>query len=146
EPAREMMAQALDRADEALVEGRDRVRELRSADEATVPLAESLRDAGQELEQSAVGTQFSVVTEGSSRTLHPIVRDEAYWIGREALINAFRHSKASVIEVEVRYQWWSLRVHVRDNGCGIAPGVLESGGRSNHWGLPGMRERARRIR
>src|SRR5262249_23106394 len=137
---------ALDRTEQVLVEGRDRVRELRSPDGATVPLAEALRDAGHELEQAAVGVQFSVVTQGSPRTLHPIVRDEAYLIGREALINAFRHSKASVIEVEVRYQWWNFRVHIRDNGCGFAPGVLESGGRGDHWGLPGMRERARKIR
>jgi signal transduction histidine kinase/ligand-binding sensor domain-containing protein len=146
EPAREMMEQALDRAESALIEGRDRVRDLRSGDVAGASLAESLRDAGNELEQNKVGTQLRVVTQGSARPLHPIVRDEAYWIGREALINAFRHSNASAVEVEVRYGWRALRVHVRDNGGGIAAGVLESGGRGGHWGLPGMHERARKIR
>ena len=33
---------------------------------------------------------------------------------------------------------------VRDSGCGIDPFVLESG-RDGHWGLPGMRERAKSI-
>lgn len=146
EPAREMMEQALERADRALIEGRDRVRDLRSVDVEVVKLAEALRDAGQELEQSTVGAQLRVVTQGSPRVLHPIVRDEAYWIGREALINAFRHSEATVIEVEVRYEWRTLRLHVRDNGRGISSGVLESGGRGGHWGLPGMHERARKIR
>ncbi len=146
EAAHEMMEQALERADRALIEGRDRVRELRTVEVEAVKLAEALRDAGHELEQNTVGAQLRVLTQGSPRTLHPIVRDEAYWIGREALINAFRHSNATVIEVEVRYEWRTLRLHVRDNGCGIATGVLESGGRGGHWGLPGMHERARKIK
>jgi len=34
---------------------------------------------------------------------------------------------------------------IRDDGKGIDPRVLERGGRSGHWGLPGIRERAKRI-
>lgn len=33
---------------------------------------------------------------------------------------------------------------MRDDGCGIAAHVLDSG-REGHWGLPGMRERAEGI-
>jgi signal transduction histidine kinase len=72
------------------------------------------------------------------------VRDEVYRIGREALVNAFRHSGATNIEVELEYTTSQLRVLVRDNGCGIDPQVLDSG-RKGHWGLSGMRERAERI-
>jgi signal transduction histidine kinase len=84
------------------------------------------------------------MVEGHSQSLHPTIRDEVYAIGREALVNSFRHSAASRIEVEVEYSTSQLRVVVRDNGCGIEAQVLESG-RAGHWGLSGMRERAERI-
>jgi signal transduction histidine kinase len=60
------------------------------------------------------------------------------------LINAFRHSRARKIEVQLDYGFKRLRIHVRDDGCGIDPDVLRAG-RDGHWGLPGMRERAERI-
>ena len=67
-----------------------------------------------------------------------------YRIGRESLVNAFRHSRASKIEVEVDYSASNLHILVRDNGCGIDPEVLRTG-RDGHWGLPGMRERAEKV-
>jgi nitrate/nitrite-specific signal transduction histidine kinase len=36
-------------------------------------------------------------------------------------------------------------VRIRDDGKGIDRKVLEEGERAGHWGLPGMRERAKRI-
>jgi nitrate/nitrite-specific signal transduction histidine kinase len=59
-------------------------------------------------------------------------------------VNAFRHSRANKIEVEVDYSASNLRILVRDNGCGIDPQVLRAG-RDGHWGLPGMRERAEKV-
>lgn len=41
------------------------------------------------------GMAFRVIVDGIPRPLHPVVGDEVYRIGREALINAFRHSCAS---------------------------------------------------
>jgi signal transduction histidine kinase len=76
--------------------------------------------------------------------LPPILRDEVYRIGREALLNAFRHSQAKNIEVEVEYAANRLSILVRDDGCGIDPQVLRAG-RDGHFGLISMRERAKRI-
>lgn len=90
------------------------------------------------------GVDFRVVMEGLPRALHPVIRDEVYRIGRESLVNAFRHSGASKIEIEVDYSASNLRILVRDNGCGIDPQVLRAG-RDGHWGLPGMRERAEKV-
>jgi signal transduction histidine kinase len=89
-------------------------------------------------------TDFRVIVEGEPRPLHPVLRDEIYRIGREALVNAFRHSCATSIEVELEYESKRLHMSVRDNGRGIDPHVLRSG-RDGHWGLAGMRERAERI-
>jgi signal transduction histidine kinase len=72
-----------------------------------------------------------------------MIRDEVYRIAREALVNAFRHSGAAAIEVEIEYSA-DLRVLVRDDGRGIDARVVEKGA-DGHWGLSGMRERADRI-
>jgi ligand-binding sensor domain-containing protein/signal transduction histidine kinase len=89
-------------------------------------------------------SNFQVIVEGRVRPLHPLVRDDVYRIGREALLNAFHHSQAGNIEVELAYKDRELRVIVRDDGCGVDPTVLCSG-REGHWGLQGMRERAGRM-
>ena len=77
-----------------------------------------------------------MIVDGQPRPLHPVLRDEVYRIGREALVNAFRHSGAKSIEMEIEYASSQLRMLVRDNGCGIDPQMLHSG-RDGHWGLSG---------
>jgi signal transduction histidine kinase len=75
--------------------------------------------------------------------MHPIVRDEIYRIGYEAIRNAFAHSSASRLEVELRYAN-DLALRVSDNGIGIDPAIADTG-KDGHFGLQGMRERAARI-
>jgi signal transduction histidine kinase len=116
---------------------------LRSTHEDSQDLGQAFSRVAQELVvQQKI--DFRVVVEGQPRALHPIIRDEVYRIGRESLVNAFRHSRASKIEVEVDYSSSDLHILVRDNGCGIDPHVLRAG-REGHWGLPGMRERAEKV-
>ena len=79
------------------------------------------------------------------RELHPILRDEVYRIAGEAMRNAFRHADAKQIEVEIRYDERQLRLRVRDDGKGIDPKLLSHDGREGHFGLRGMRERAKLI-
>jgi signal transduction histidine kinase len=77
------------------------------------------------------------------RELHPIVRDEVYRIGCEAIRNAGQHSGADELQIKLAYgQNFVLRVS--DNGKGMAPDILNQG-RAEHYGLTGMRERAARI-
>ena len=97
---------------------------------------------GQQL--STERTDFRVITSGSIRQLHPLVREDVYRIGREALVNAFRHAQAAHIEVDFEYGARRFRLVVRDDGCGIDPEVAH-GGREGHLGLRGMRERAERL-
>ena len=68
-----------------------------------------------------------------------------YWIAREILRNVFHHAHASRIEAEIAYDRQFFRLRIRDNGKGIDRTVLEQGARQGHWGLPGVRERAKRI-
>lgn len=144
EPARQMMEKALDRADEILIEGRDRVKDLRSP-MATADLAQAFAIVGEDLAQD-YPAGFRVVVEGVVRDVHPLVREEVYGIGREALINAFHHAQAQQIEVELIFDRSELRLHFRDDGHGIEAKILDAGGRHGHFGLAGMRERAQKIR
>jgi signal transduction histidine kinase len=80
---------------------------------------------------------------GDAREMHPIVRDEIYRIGYEAIRNACMHSGATRLEVELRYAE-DLALRVSDNGTGIDPAIAD-GGKAGHFGLQGMRERAARI-
>jgi len=82
--------------------------------------------------------------EGEERALNASLRDEVYRIGREAIINAYRHSRAEDIETEIEYWATELRIVVRDNGCGIDPGKIQWT-RKEQWGLRGMRQRAEQI-
>jgi ligand-binding sensor domain-containing protein/signal transduction histidine kinase len=126
----------------------------RVSDEGRVAVRGLRTESGDDLEQafflvrqeyaSRNGADFEVTVEGRVRTIHPLIRDEVYRIGREALVNAFRHARAKRIEVELEYSPRHLRMLIRDDGCGVDPAVLHAG-REGHWGLSGMRERARRI-
>jgi signal transduction histidine kinase/ligand-binding sensor domain-containing protein len=143
EPARLTMEKALKLADEVLLEGRKRVRDLRSEGAISSELPEMLASLGQELTQDLAVT-FKVTVIGSPQSLHPVACGEIYRIAREALTNAFGHSHAGNIEVEAVYDFTSFSLRVRDNGCGIDHDVLIRG-REGHWGLSGMRERAQNI-
>ena len=143
EPARQMIERALDRADEVSVQGRDRVKSLRLTAQMKT-LREAFTEVIKDLAVSK-NVEFSVVVEGEQRRLNPLVRDEAYWIGHEALLNALHHASAKRIEVEIAYDPSHLRLRFRDDGCGIDPKIIEAGGILGHWGMRGMRERAAKI-
>jgi len=83
--------------------------------------------------------------EGERRGLYPITKEEILRIARELLQNAFRHARARAIEAEIRYEPSVFRLVVRDDGKGIDSKILKDGGRAGHWGMPGVRERARGI-
>jgi len=144
EPVRELLERALERADQVLEESREQVMNLREGAGHAGELAQALSAAGEQLAH-LYPIEFRASVEGARRDLHPIVRQELLFIGREAIANAFRHASASVIEVEVSYGGDALKMRIRDDGRGIDAQVL-GGGRPGHWGLPGMRERARSIR
>jgi len=146
--AKQHLASAIDQAAEAITEGRDAVQGLRASTIEVNDLGFAIRVIGEELaadESNHSSANFQVAMEGTPRNLHPILRDEIYRIASEALRNAFRHAQARHIEVEIRYDETQLRLRVRDDGKGIDPKVLESEGRAGHWGLHGMRERAKLV-
>jgi signal transduction histidine kinase/ligand-binding sensor domain-containing protein len=141
--AKEQLEKTLERADQAVAEGRNTVHDMRSSAAIMNDLPPALRALGEELATEDSAT-FHLVVEGPPRDLHPIIRDEVYRITREALRNAFAHARAHHIETEITYGERALRLRIRDDGQGIPPEILAEG-RTGHYGLPGMRERARQI-
>ena len=140
---------AISRAEQAIAEGRDAIQGLRSEPVAHNDLAQLLTATGQELASSQGANRdsaiFRVTVEGERQTLSPILRDEVYRIARELLRNAFHHARARQIEAEIRFDDRLFRLRIRDDGKGIDPRVLQQGERARHWGLPGIRERAKQI-
>jgi signal transduction histidine kinase/ligand-binding sensor domain-containing protein len=88
--------------------------------------------------------KHQVVVQGTPRSLRPLVREEIYRIGGEALANAFRHAGALTVETVLEYGQDHFRLLVRDDGQGIDSEVLRAG-REGHFGLSGLRERAAKI-
>jgi signal transduction histidine kinase/ligand-binding sensor domain-containing protein len=142
-PAKPSVQRGMELLTQVSKEGRNTLLALRTAASSQSDLEEALSRLRGEFSLPA-NIDYRVITEGESELLRPLIRDEVYLIVREAVINAFRHSKASAIEVKVGYISRNLRVSVRDNGCGIDEELLKSG-REGHWGLTNMRERAERI-
>lgn len=93
---------------------------------------------------TGLGAEFYV--EGRSRVLEPEVSVLLYRVGQEALTNVARHSGATRVWVGLRYRKTLVELTITDDGCGFdADTVLESGWKSGHFGLVGMRERVRQL-
>ena len=140
------MRRAMERVSEwleqATKEGRAVLNSLRTSTVQKNDLAAALKRATEnDLVPNSMAVSFSVV--GDAREMHPIVRDEVYRIGYEAMRNACVHSHATQLDVELKYAQ-DLTLSVRDNGIGMNS-VLVASGKEGHFGLPGMRERAARI-
>ena len=144
QPAHPVLNDALGRADILMTESRERIRNLRYEAENIIPLPEALASLGEELSNIAP-LRFQVTVAGTSRDIVPVIRDEVYFIGREALVNAFTHSQGTNVELDIDFEESGLRMRVRDDGRGLSEQVLRSKGTEGHWGLSGMHERAENI-
>jgi signal transduction histidine kinase len=142
--AKTQMQRALERMDALLVEGRDRLKEIRSSIETIANLEQSLSLVAEEMAHAS-SAKFCISIEGRAKPVHPVVCEEVYWIGKEALVNAFLHAEATEIEVALAYAKGEFRVHFRDNGRGMDREALENGNKLGHWGIRGMCERTAKI-
>jgi signal transduction histidine kinase len=147
--AKKALEGALDRGDQAISEGRDAITHIRAPVLTSHDLAKSITALMDNLseefgEGKGTSVTYRALVQGAPRIVHPALQDEICRIARESLRNAFRHAQARQIETEIIYGE-SLRLRFRDDGKGIDPSVVERGGRPGHWGLPGIRERARQI-
>jgi signal transduction histidine kinase len=132
----------LTQADDVMAEGRARVRGLRGENDVAVNLTEQLGAHGSGRPQSSAA--FDVTIVGHPLALNPIAADEVLNIAREAINNSFKHAEARHIEVEITYDTKAFGLKVRDDGKGMEQGIADLG-RAGHWGIVGMRERAKSL-
>jgi len=81
------------------------------------------------------------VREGTARSLSMPVRDALFHIGREAITNMLRHSHATDMELELRYQAEGVVLNMRDNGIGFVYDPAVTG-----FGLRTMQRRCAKVR
>ena len=143
EPVHKAMESVLERADEVLLEGRQSVQGIRKDGADSAALEQALTECGHELSENYTPV-FTMTVVGIPQALGPVIFNEVYRIAREALFNAFQHASATKIEAELTYGGEAVVLTIRDDGIGINPEFLSSG-REGHWGLSGMRERAKKI-
>jgi signal transduction histidine kinase len=144
DPIRATLETALADAGSVVAEGRGQVEQLRAEADAPQPIEALLAHGARPLQQDDPACVFTLYVGGAPRALAPHVRDEAGQIGMEAMRNAFGHADARRIDVHIDYSA-PFTLTVRDDGRGLDAIVREQGYRSGHWGLLGMRERARSI-
>jgi signal transduction histidine kinase len=124
----------------AVLEGRAALDSLRASTTESNHLAGSLRET---FENCGASMEVTVLVNGVSKEMHPIARDEVYRIGHEAILNACNHSGGTRLRIELVYDH-NMLLRIQDDGGGIPPQILQAG-KSGHYGLMGMRERAARI-
>ena len=140
--ARVALEGALDRADDVLLEGRDRVRALRETMEPVMLRPRLSALAGEILPDDI---HVAIGENGRSRPVCAPVADEIAAIVAEALANTARHAHAAQVQVRIIHGLDRLTVTLRDDGIGLPAAVLAAGHRDGHFGLVGMRERATRL-
>lgn len=141
DPVRIELESAMTMAEQVAADGRERVRGLRGDIERTRELGAALMSVLEEshgLETPAV----RLVVEGTPRPMQRCAAEESYMIGREAMLNAFQHARATSLQVSISYGRQAFRLRIHDDGVGFAQGAEAIEG---HWGLEGMRERAART-
>jgi signal transduction histidine kinase/streptogramin lyase len=141
ERARPALEAAIDRADQVIAEGRDRVKELRLPQEGN-DIEQIISDL---VARQGFAPAVAVIeTVGTQRALDALAVDEIARIAGEAIFNIRRHARATRVAIEIRHHA-SFAISFVDNGVGIDPEIVDHGGRDGHFGLPGMRERARKL-
>ena len=94
-----MLEKALERADDIMTEGRDRVLDLRVTMDSYRSLPRSIEEVLQQLGTSVEtpagrAAAYRLTVDGDEREVMPAARHEVYCIAREALLNASRHAAA----------------------------------------------------
>ena len=142
-PIQDSLQGVLQMMEKVIEEGRNAVKGLRTFYGTRRGLEQLFRELICELgaEETA---GYSVVAEGELRPLRAVVYEEVWRIGREAVINAWRHSQAKQITVRFQYSTARFTLSVTDDGRGMDAAMIHRG-RPEHWGLQGMRERAARM-
>jgi PAS domain S-box-containing protein len=132
----------LDLAQATLGDARRSVWDLRTPS-VNGELPAALRNAALDAVRET-GLRLDYKVDGTPRALESAAESVVARVMMEAIANAVKHAHASVLRVRVSFRSSGLRLSVRDDGRGfqVDRDFQSYGG---HWGLLGMRERARQV-
>ncbi|RSV41161.1 hypothetical protein CA234_10180 [Sphingomonas sp. ABOLE] len=137
--AQTLIDSALERADDVMMEARDRVMALRRITGPGDPQP-LIDDLARCLEEE--GLIVTVSREGPPLRFLPEELEQILAIVQEALANVRRHAGTLLAQVRVNSSDGRLRIEIDDQGRGIPPEIIAAGERPGHYGLKGMHERA----
>lgn len=141
EQAGGIVRQAMERARSTLAEARRAIADLRSEGLIDNDLVKSAR---KEIERFQSATGIAV-----SSTYHPLpeipasIGEHAIKTISEGLANIAQHAQAKKVQLRLGTDGGALEVRLKDDGEGFE--VERSVGRDGHYGLIGLRERARLV-
>jgi len=138
---REHVDRATHLARSALKHARRSLQDLRPSALEVNDLPRALHAAGVAL-LAGTGVELDFRCDGAVRRLAPEIEEQLFYIGKEALANAWKHASARTLSCRMRYDADELRLEVVDDGRGFAMGQVSD---RNGFGLAIMRERAQRI-
>jgi signal transduction histidine kinase/ligand-binding sensor domain-containing protein len=139
---RQVLTEIITDAGICLQETRRSVAGLRAGTGASTDLAAAISDAARQLtEQRDVKLKLNL--DERKQELSADVKYNLVCIVQEAITNSIKHSGAHVIEVTLASSATDLQVSVRDDGRGIS--LDARNGRTGHYGMIGMKERASQI-
>jgi len=142
--ARQAIDEVLNDSDRVMSEGREMFLDIPTNEFEEREFAEVIAAYCAEF-ASAHPVEYRVEVDGQPRSLDPLVTAELGKIAREAIYNAFRHSKAKAIEVQLTYGKREMQLRVRDNGQGFEPALLRTKPGHLHLGLQNMKKRAEKL-
>lgn len=137
--AREIIDQAMVRARSTLADSRRVIDNLRSGKWYDSGLTGAIR-AEVERFQSSTSVPCSLEMDIPDLLMEP-QRDLIYRVVTEGLSNIARHARARSAAVAIHTKGKTIEIAIRDDGAGFDPGAIPSG----HYGLLGLRERARHL-
>jgi signal transduction histidine kinase len=139
---RSRLNELIDDAAQCLRQARLSIAGLRSTSDRAVRLDTAIADAARQITKSS-DIQLKLSLEHVPATLPSDIKSNLLRIAQEAIANSTQHSEATTIEVDLRFRDGSLCLSVEDDGKGLANALGFS--QTGHYGLTGMKERARQI-
>jgi signal transduction histidine kinase len=143
-PLRAELAEVASQTKSIVIEARERILMMRRIDAHPADLVESLAAVGNEA-SAGRAARFEVTIAGGAKSLTVAAKEQLLDIAREAVRNAYQHARAGYVSVNLEYRKRALHMSIADDGQGIDPNVATCRVRSTHFGLVGMRERARQL-
>ncbi|GAB5493012.1 MAG: hypothetical protein Phog2KO_32270 [Phototrophicaceae bacterium] len=124
----------------ALAEMRSLLVELRPKAIVQSPLSDLLTNLCNSISgRGALNIELEVI--GKPRLLSPDAQLQLYRLSQEILNNAWKHSQASILNIELRFHSQSIEIVIADDGIGFDIDAIPA----DHYGISIMRERAEKI-